>query len=72
MTIHHHHKGESVISSLVRSVPSKKEKSRITQQPCLQYWWELSKQYQDGPFDGCWMIDSILPDFEDMEFDAQD
>jgi hypothetical protein len=72
MTIQH--KEDSVICCLVRIVPSKKgkEKSRIIQQPCLQYWWELSKQYQDGPFDGCWMIDSILPDFEDMEFDVQD
>jgi hypothetical protein len=64
MTVHHHPKQEeSVISCLVRIVPSQKErkKSRISQQqPCLQYWWEVSKQYQeDGPFDGCWMIDSI-------------
>jgi hypothetical protein len=74
MTIHD--KGqESLLCFLVRVVPSKKvqrESIFKTQQPCLHYWWEISIQYHDGPLDGCWMIDSILPDFEDMEFDPLD
>jgi hypothetical protein len=51
---------------LVRIVPSDKirKKRRI---PCLEYWWELSLGEETGPLDGCWMVESIMPDFEDME-----
>jgi hypothetical protein len=74
MTIHD--KEESLVCCLVRVVLSQKGKRssvmQKTQPPCLHYWWEMSKQVQDGPLDGCWMIDSILPDFEDMEFDPLD
>lgn len=74
MTVHD--KEESLICCLVRVVSSEKKGKRTsliqTQPPCLHYWWEMSKQVQEGPLDGCWMIDSILPDFEDMEFDPQD
>mmetsp|Transcript_13115 Transcript_13115/g.18569 ORF Transcript_13115/g.18569 Transcript_13115/m.18569 type:complete len:208 (+) Transcript_13115:295-918(+) len=57
---------EDTCCCLVRIVPKDKyrKKRRI---PCLEYWWELSLQEENGPFDGCWMIESIMPDFEDIE-----
>lgn len=51
---------------LVRLVPKIRQSK-----PCLEYWWELTKQ-QDGAKAGCWMIDSVLPDFEDMSLSADD
>lgn len=47
---------------LVRMVPS----SKLGQRSCLEYWWELTKRQKGDENEGCWMIDSILPDFEDL------
>jgi len=47
---------------------------QLHKRSCLEYWFELSKTtttpttQQDGEDneEGCWRIDSILPDFEDL------
>jgi len=37
---------------------------QLHKRSCLEYWFELSKTTTND--DGCWRIDSILPDFEDL------
>jgi len=37
---------------------------QLHKRSCLEYWFELSKTTTDD--EGCWRIDSILPDFEDL------
>lgn len=48
---------------LVRLVPSP---SSPMKQACLEYWWELSKRQEGDAMEGCWMIDAIMPNFEDL------
>jgi hypothetical protein len=62
---------EGFTCCLVRIVPSDKYSGTI-KTPYLEYWWEVSKQYEEGPLEGCWMIDSVMPNFEDMNIDEQD
>jgi hypothetical protein len=62
---------EGFTGCLVRIVPSEKY-LRTMNLPCLEYWWEVSKQYEEGPLEGCWMIDSVMPNFEDMNIDELD
>jgi hypothetical protein len=63
MTVHHDDWG---ICCLVRIIP------KTDPRTCLEYWWELTKQGMGEEMAGCWMIDSVLPDFEDMSIDLDD
>jgi hypothetical protein len=70
------------ICCLVRIIPnsnnSNKNKNEAGQRQhqqqskCLEYWWELTKRQEGDAMEGCWMIDSVQPDFEDMELDLND
>jgi hypothetical protein len=71
------------VCCLVRIVPGRGNKKKSSTTGLLYYWWELSKQQYDDDDDdddddensannGCYMIDSVIPDFEDTEVDARD
>ncbi|CAB9520981.1 expressed unknown protein [Seminavis robusta] len=37
--------------------------------PCVLYWWEVSKQFEDDEENFFYRVDSVLPDAEDLELD---
>jgi hypothetical protein len=51
---------------LVRIVPKEDSKK------CFEYWWELTKREEGDEMEGCWMVDSVLPNFESMSLDWND
>ena len=37
----------------------------------VYFWWELSKQIDENDGQARWMVDCILPDFEDLDFETE-
>lgn len=56
------------VSCFVRVWPEVEKGDDETMQLCKEYWWELSLQDKEaGPNEDCWMVDTIMPNFETAE-----
>jgi hypothetical protein len=56
-----------LVSCFVRVWPQV-EKGDESMQMSKEYWWELSIQDKEaGPSEDCWMVDTIMPNFETAE-----
>ena len=61
-----------LVSCFVRVWPKVEKGDDERMQICREYWWELSIQDKEaGPDEDCWMVDTIMPNFEtaDMYMD---
>ena len=61
-----------VACCLVHIRPNRKARRQFP----VWFWWEVSKLPDDtteisGDVDGKWMVDCILPDFEDLDFETE-
>lgn len=67
-----HHRDLYTASCLVYILP-KMSSSRKKRKMMRAFLWELSIYTDDDvPGDDCWMVDSIVPDFEDTALDFDD
>jgi hypothetical protein len=57
-----------LVSCFVRIWPKVKKGDDESMQICKEYWWELSLQGKEaGPNEDCWMVDTVMPNFETAE-----
>ena len=62
-----------LVSCFVRVWPKVEKGDVEIMGMCKEYWWELSIQDKEaGPNEDCWMVDTIMPNFETAELFMDD